>query len=223
MQFIEYADRDMAAMGLADAMASTLKNTLLTHDRASLAVPGGTTPGPIFDILSAVDLAWERVTVLLTDERWVPDDHERSNAGLIRARLLQGRAGRAGFIPYYRSGLSADEASLFLSEEFAPHFPLSLLVLGMGADMHTASLFPGARGLENALRADAPAVCAIATDSQPEPRITLSASILNGAIDKHLVIFGDNKRAALENAQGRAPEEAPITAVMQGGTVHWAP
>ncbi len=223
MQLIEYADRDLAAMGLADAMASALKNALLTNESASLAVPGGTTPGPVFDILSAADLAWDRVTVLLTDERWVPDDHERSNAGLIRDRLLQNRAAKARFLPYYREGLTAQEATEGLSNEFAPHFPLSLLVLGMGADMHTASLFPGAEGLDTALRPDAPAVCAISTDSQPEPRITLSAPVLNGAIEKHLVIFGDDKKAALENAKGRAPEEAPITAVIQGGTVHWAP
>lgn len=223
MEFIEYADRDLAAMGLADAMASALKNTLLTQEHASLAVPGGTTPGPIFDILSAADLAWERVTVLLTDERWVPDDHERSNAGLIRARLLQNRAGRAHFLPYYRPGLSAAEASGLLSEEFAPHFPLSLLVLGMGADMHTASLFPGADGLEAALRSDAPAVCAISTASQPDPRITLSAPILNGAIEKHLIIFGEDKKTALAHARGRSQKEAPIMAVLQGGTVHWAP
>ncbi|MEM9576858.1 MAG: 6-phosphogluconolactonase [Pseudomonadota bacterium] len=223
MQFIDYADRDLAAMGLADAMASALKNSLLTHETASLAVPGGTTPGPVFDILSAADLAWDWVTVLLTDERWVPEDHERSNAGLIRARLLQNRAAEARFLPYYRTGMTVPEACAQLSTEFAPYFPLSLLVLGMGADMHTASLFPGADGLDAALRPDAPAVCAISTDSQPEPRITLSAPVLNGALEKHLVIFGDDKKAALENAKGRAPEDAPISAVMQGGTVHWAP
>lgn len=223
MQIVDYADRDMAAMGIADVMAGALKSALLTHTKVSLAVPGGTTPGPVFDILCAADLDWARVTVMLTDERWVADTHDRSNAGLIRSRLLQGPAAQAQFVPFYKQGLSAQDATATLSQELAPHFPLSVLLLGMGADMHTASLFPGAPELEAALRADAPAVCAVSPDSQPEPRITLSAPILNGAMDKHLVIFGDDKRRALETALTLPTSDAPIAAVISGGTVHWAP
>ncbi|MEP0961615.1 MAG: 6-phosphogluconolactonase [Roseobacter sp.] len=219
----KYADRDMLAMGLADILASALRKSLLTNATASLAVPGGTTPGPIFDVLSAVDLDWKRVTVMLTDERWVPDTHERSNAGLIRSRLLQGPAQKATFLPFFKEGLTAQEATSELSDELSAHLPLSLVLLGMGADMHTASLFPGADGLAEALKPDANAVCAVAPDSQPERRITLSAPVLNGAMDKHLVIFGQDKRDALENAIKRQPQEAPISAVISGGTVHWAP
>lgn len=223
MKIIEYLDRDMAAMGIADTMVGALDAWLSTHDRASLAVPGGTTPGPIFDKLCAADVDWSRVTVLLTDERWVPDTHDRSNAGLIRARLLQGPASKATFIPFYKEGLSVQEAATALSQELAGHFPLSLLLLGMGADMHTASLFPGAPGLEAALDPRAARLCAVTPDSQPEPRITLSAAVLDGALDKHLVIFGDDKRRALEKAITLTPQEAPISAVIKGGTVHWAP
>ena len=223
MDFIEYADRDMAAMRLADVMASALRRSLAQDDRATLAVPGGTTPGPVFDLLSGADLDWGRVTVLLTDERWVPDDEPRSNAGLIRDRLLQNKAAAAQFVPFYRAGKTAAKAAPELSTELAAHFPLAVCLLGMGADMHTASLFPGAEGLDAALSDRAPAVCAISTDSQPEPRITLSAPVLDAAMEKHLVIFGQDKKDALEKAKGRPPEIAPIMAVMQGGTVHWAP
>jgi 6-phosphogluconolactonase len=223
MRIIDYPDRDLAAMGLADAMAAGLRTSLSLRDRVSMAVPGGTTPGPVFDILNGADLDWYRVTVMLTDERWVPEDHERSNAALIRGRLLQGRAAAADFMPFYRPGMTAAEAAPVLSEALAPHLPLSLLVLGMGADMHTASLFPGAEGLMEALRAEAPAVCPISTPSQPDPRITLSAPVLDGALEKHLVIFGEDKKRALEKARSLAPEEAPIAAVLQGGTIHWAP
>jgi 6-phosphogluconolactonase len=223
MEIIDYADREMAAMGLADAIASALRRTLSQGDDACMAVPGGTTPGPVFDLLSGADLDWGRVTVLLTDERWVPDDHPRSNAGLIRERLLQGRAAAAHFIPFYRPGLTAAEAAEQLSYDLAKQFPLSVCVLGMGADMHTASLFPGAQGLAEALDPAAPALCAIMTDAQPEPRITLSAPILDNAMEKHLVIFGEDKKRALETAMRRPPEEAPVAAVMEGGTVHWAP
>ena len=223
MQIIEYADREMAAMALADRLGSSLRKHLMNRDEVSFAVPGGTTPAPVFDALAAADLEWERVTILLTDERWAPTDSDRSNASLIRAHLLQSRAERAHFIPFYQEGLKAGVAAAQLSKDLEAHLPLSLVLLGMGADMHTASLFPGADGLDAALAPDAPAVCAIDTESQPEPRVTLSARVLNGAIEKHLVIFGNDKREALEAAAGRDPVVAPVNAVIEGGYVHWAP
>lgn len=223
MKRVEYADREMAVMKLADEMAAALRMQLTAQEQVSIAVPGGTTPGPIFDALSAVDLDWARVTVMLTDERYVPTDSPRSNAGLIRARLLQGHASKANFVPFYNPEMDAAAAAEHLSVSLEPHLPLSLVVLGMGEDMHTASLFPAAPGLEAALAPDAPAVLPIETESQPEPRLTLSARVLNTALDKHVLIFGDAKRVAFENALGRDPMEAPIMAVVQGGTVHWAP
>jgi 6-phosphogluconolactonase len=222
MKINENADRDMAVMNIAHALTSDLRRHLLRHDRVSFAVPGGTTPGPIFDAMTSVDIDWNRVHVMLTDERWVPEDHARSNAGLVRARLMQGRAAAAKFIPFYREGMSAAEAAPVLSKELESELPISVLVLGMGADMHTASLFPGAPGLEAALDKGAPALCAVTPPDQPEERITLSAPALNGAMDKHIVIFGDDKKAAIERAQKLKPQEAPIAAVMQGGTIHWA-
>ena len=223
MEIINYADRDMAVMGLADRMASSLRRALSMAGEASLAVPGGTTPGPVFDILSDADLAWERVTVMLTDERWVPEDHPRSNAALVRSRLLQGRAARAAFVPFYLPGCTVDEAAEDLSRSLAPRFPLSLLLLGMGEDMHTASLFPDAPELGKALDDRAPALCSIHPESQPESRITLTAPVLDGALEKHLLIFGDAKKHALEQARRLPSEKAPIAAVLQGGYVHWAP
>ena len=222
MTFNSNADRDMAIMNIAHALTSDLRKCLLRHETASFAVPGGTTPGPVFDAMSSVEIDWDRVRVMLTDERWVPEDHPRSNAGLVKARLLTGRAAAAQFIPFYRDGMTAAEAAPVLSQELADEMPLSLVLLGMGEDMHTASLFPGAPGLDAAMAADAPILCAMAPADQPEERITLSAAALNGAMDKHLAIFGDAKKAAWENSARLSPQEAPIRAVMDGGTIHWA-
>ena len=222
MTFNENADRDMAIMNVAHAITSDLRKCLLQHEFASFAVPGGTTPGPIFDAMSSVEIDWDRVHVMLTDERWVPEDHARSNAGLVKARLLTGNAAAAKFISFYREGMSADEAAPDVAAALSGEMPISVLLLGMGTDMHTASLFPGAPGVERAMSRDAPLVCAVAPEDQPEGRITLSAPALDGAMDKHLVIFGDEKRAAFEKAQTLPPSEAPIAAVISGGTVHWA-
>lgn len=221
MNIVEYPDRDLLAMGLADALASELKNCLLVHPSASFVVPGGTTPGPIFDSLCAADLDWSRVNVMLSDERWVPEDHERSNAKLLKDRLFQSRAADARFVPFYKEGQTPEEAAPVLSDELADQMPISLLMLGMGADMHTASLFPGAIGLEAMLADDAPLVVPVSVAGQ-EPRISFSGPALAGAMAKHLVIYGVEKRAALERAEELDPVEAPIKGVMSGLTVHWA-
>ena len=221
MNIQEYPDRELLAMGLADVLASELKNCLLIHPWASFVVPGGTTPGPIFDSLCAADLDWSRVHVMLSDERWVPVDHDRSNAKLLKERLFVDRAADAKFIPFHMDGETPDTAAPKLSDQLAEQMPISLLVLGMGADMHTASLFPGAVGLADMLADDAPLVVPVSVEGQ-EPRISFSGPALAGAMAKHLVIYGHEKRAALEAAQAMDPINAPIRAVMDGMTVHWA-
>ncbi|UWQ76727.1 6-phosphogluconolactonase [Leisingera sp. M658] len=223
MKFNEYPDQDMLAIEVANEIAGDLKTHLLTHDAASFAVAGGTTPGMIFDDLCAADIEWDRVQVMATDERWVPADSPRSNAGMIRARLLQNRAAAAQLLPFHVPERQPEEVLAELESLVVPQLPLSVLLLGMGEDMHTASLFPGADGIEDALAADAPALVVMRPDSQPEARISLTARVLDAAIAKHLVIFGDAKRRALEQALALPPETAPIQAVMSEVTVHWAP
>ena len=222
MNIIEYPDREMMLMHVADVLAGVIKNDLVVNEAVSIAVPGGSTPGPIFDTLAAMHLDWDRVHVMLTDERWVPESDARSNTAMIRERLLTDQAAAAHFVPFYQDGLSAAEGCAQVQESLVPHMPLSLLVLGMGADMHTASLFPGADGLAEAMASDAPLLCPVSPPDQDIQRVTLSAAALRGAIETHVVITGDDKRAALERAQHLKPVEAPIAAVLGGGTVHWA-
>ena len=222
MKFIEYADGEMMMMDLANVLAGELENALFSHDTASFAVPGGTTPGPIFDSLSAAKhLDWARINVLLTDERWVPETSERSNTRLVRERLLTGPAAAATYVPLYAEAPTPEDRLDDLQAGLAPHLPLSVLLLGMGADMHTASIFPGADQLEAALHGDATLV-AMRAPGAPEPRITLSARVLKEAMSCHIVIVGAEKRAALEKARHLTPEEAPVAAVLSGATVHWA-
>lgn len=221
MKIIEYPDAEMMMMDVADTLAGELKNCLLVHDHASFAVPGGTTPGPIFDSLCAVDLDWSRVHVMLTDERWVPETSERSNTRLLRKRLLVERAAAAKYIPLYAEAETPEEKLDELSAALTPELPISVMLLGMGADMHTASIFPGADQLHRALTGDDRLV-AMRAPGAPEPRITLSAKILREAMSRHLVIVGGEKRAALEQARHLPPDEAPVAAILPGTTVHWA-
>lgn len=222
MKFMEYPDRDLLMVNVADQLASALKSCLVTGDGATFCVPGGTTPGPVFDLLSAVDLDWPRIRVVLSDERWVGEDSPRSNTRLLRERLLVGRAAEATLLPLHRAGETPEAALPALIDELTPHLPLSVLLLGMGADMHTASLIPGATSLAEALDPAAAPLVAIREQGSDEARVTLSLPVLAEAMHIHVLITGAKKREALERARTLPPEQAPIRAVLANATVHWA-
>ncbi len=222
MKFSEYPDREMMMLGLANILAGELSDFIRREGRASFCVPGGTTPGPIFDTLSGVDLEWENIAVFLNDERWVPETDARSNTALIKQRLIRGRAAKANLIPLYAATPRPEDALDALSKAIAPHLPISVLLLGMGTDMHTASLFPGADRLADALAPDAPILLPMRAEAAGEPRVTLTARVLRDAMSCHILITGAEKRTALERAHGLSEMEAPVKAVLANATVHWA-
>lgn len=222
MEIVEYPDRELMMIALADRLASELATAVRGKGSVSFCVPGGTTPGPVFDTLSGISIDWDRVTVFLNDERWVPESHERSNARLVRQRLLTGRAAAAAFVPLYADTPEPEQALDALTEALSPHLPIDVLLLGMGADLHTASLFPGADRLAEALAPDAPVLMALRAPGAGEPRVTLTARVLADAMACHILITGAEKRAALDRARGLPAEEAPVNAVLTNATVHWA-
>ena len=220
MKLVEYPDAGTMMSDLAQKLGDELKAALQRQERVSLAVPGGTTPGPIFDVLCDVDLPWDRVDIMLTDERWVPESSERSNTRLLRARLLQKKAAAATLVPLYADTETPEDALGALGARVAEALPLSVVVLGMGADMHTASIFPGADKLTEALTGD-DMLYPMRAPGAPEPRITLSAKALKTAVSLHVLIKGPEKRTALEKAQTLSPAEAPVAAILDQATVHW--
>ena len=222
MRLIAYPDRAQLYHGLAKLLAEGLDAAIAARGHASLSVPGGTTPGPVFDILSQMPLDWAKVAVLLNDERWVGEDSPRSNTRLLRERLLCGPAAKAKLVPLYAPSARSEDQLAALAAGLAPHLPISVLLLGMGADMHTASLFPGADLLTQALAADAPPLMALRAEAAGEPRVTLTAPVLQAAETIHILITGAEKRAAIERARDLPPEQAPIRTVLDHATIHWA-
>jgi 6-phosphogluconolactonase len=222
MKLETYPDREFLMLGLANTIAGQLADFLRREGKATLSVPGGTTPGPIFDTLSGVDLDWANVAVVLNDERWVPESSERSNTRLVRERLIRGRAAQARLVPLYAPAEEPEAMLAALEDGLKPHLPISVLLLGMGADMHTASLFPGADRLEEALSATAPILLPMRAEAAGEPRITLTAPVLREAFNIHVLITGPEKREALERAMTLTPMEAPVRAILDNATVHWA-
>ena len=224
MQLTSYETASEMMQSLSVQIASQLSAAIGLRGRACLAVPGGSTPGPLFDLLNKAELDWANVTVMLTDERWVPTDSARSNTGLIKNRLLVNAARAAQYIALYAEGLDHVAGARTLSKHVAPNLPIDVVVLGMGADMHTASLFPGAPELSFAQNELADAVMPmVPVGSDLEPRVTLSARVLEMARQTHVLILGDEKKAALAQAQTLSPVEAPIAQFLPNATVHWSP
>lgn len=222
MIFRAYPSRAALMAGLAGVLAAELRAALAARGRATLSVPGGTTPGPVFDALAQMDLDWSRVAVVLNDERWVDETSERSNTALLRARLLTGPAAAARIVPLYAPGAVPEDRLEELAEGLRPYLPIDVLMLGMGADMHTASLFPGADRLADALAPDAPLLLPMRAQAAGEPRVTLTAGVLTGARSVHILITGQDKRQATLRAAVFAPHEAPVALVLPQATIHWA-
>ncbi len=223
MDFVEYPDQDIMMIDLANKLAGELENVLFHEDCATLVVPGGATPGPIYDSLCAADLDWSRVRVMLSDERCVPETSPRSNAAMVKERLLTGRAAAAEWVAICDGADGSPDRRKELEAAVTGCLPVAVMVLGMGSDMHTASLFPGAEGLAGAMDAHAPPLASISPPGSTEARVTLTAPVLKNALARHIVITGADKRAALDVARhSHDPLTAPISAFLAGSTVHWA-
>ncbi|SFM20369.1 6-phosphogluconolactonase [Marinobacter zhejiangensis] len=216
-------DGHSVASMLAEKVAGVLDDRLQRPGRASLAVSGGKTPIAFLELLSCKPIDWSRVDVVLVDERCVNEDDPASNARLVKQYLLRGPASAARYVPIWQDNVSvADgcrqaEKALDLIE-----WPLTALVLGMGVDGHTASLFPDAPELYAALDASKPArVLALTPPSQSHPRVSLTLRALGGAQYKALHLKGMDKLEALKQASERLDDvaEMPIRLFLSLGVV----
>lgn len=221
--FIKYDSRAELFKGLASVVEAQLRAALAQKGRATLAVPGGTTPAPFFAHLRIADLDWANVTVLLTDERFVPESSDRSNTRLLRENLLQDQAAKAVLVLFYQPADAPEDVLTNLQSGVSAVLPLDVCVLGMGADMHTASIFPEADLLAEALADDAPVVLPMRAPNALEPRLTLTAPVLRGAGHVHILIAGTEKQAAFEQARAAGTTlEAPIKIVQEQAQTHYA-
>ena len=224
----EIASREGLAAALASAVANVLRGALEKRGIALLAVSGGKTPAMFFRELSRQELDWEKVTVTLVDERFVPEDSPRSNARLARENLLQNRASAANFIGLYSDAKDVEDAARKASDRLNRlPFPLDAVILGMGTDGHTASFFPDAAGLQSLLDPSAEAIVApVHAESGGEPRLTLTLARIVEAGFVALHIEGAEKRRVLEAALGveaHLPMRAVLDRAPRPVRVFWAP
>jgi 6-phosphogluconolactonase len=224
--FEAFANRD----ALSDAACRRIADALSAPAARSLVVTGGASPGPIYDRLSRLDLGWERITVTLSDDRWVDPSSALSNDRLVRERLLVGPAAKAAFLPLKAGGASPDEDAAAAEGAVAALAPFAAVLLGMGEDGHIASLFPGAPGLADALDPDGSRLCVGVAMSGLEPyvpRISLTVRALTAAGQVFLLITGEAKRAIVERALSEAAYGPPVAAILRQDrapvAILWAP
>lgn len=205
---------------LAASIAVELRAAIAERGEASLAVSGGKSPIVLFEQLRTQVLDWSKVKVTLVDERCVAHDHADSNTALVRTHLLRDAASAATFVPLFGT-LPADLSDAALPDLVANanerlralNFPLDVIVLGMGEDGHTASLFPAAPGLEEALASPGP-IAWVRPATAPHARLTLTLPVLLMARHVHLPLSGEAKLKVYQAASLGASPALPISLLL---------
>ena len=229
LTLVRHSDEEAWTENVAAEMATILGHEIAQRGRARMLLSGGTTPAPVYELLAEQPLEWARVDVGLADERWLSPQDRDSNAWLVRHSFLNPAEG-AHFDPLVRVGKSLAECvhDANLQAEYSQ--PACLVVLGMGNDGHTASLFPGSRDLERALHGSKPYAaldasgCPVARDWHL--RITLTPRGLASIGNRLLLLRGRQKLEVLEAAlaSGDVHRYPVLAAIDAPGTklrVHW--
>lgn len=205
------ADGAAAAEAMAGRIAELLAEAIAARGVAMLALSGGRSPIPVLRALSASEMDWGKVIVTLVDERWVAPDQADSNERLIRENLLLGHAADARFVPMKNDAADAYAGQAECEKALAAlPWPLDIVVLGMGEDGHTASLFPDARELTEGLTTQA-LTLAVTPPAAPHQRMSLSAHAILSTRHILLQIGGGAKRAVYDRARAGGPvAELPI-------------
>lgn len=213
-------------MAAADRIAELLAGRLESNKRASMVVSGGTSPQQCLAALGGKPLDWQRVQIALSDERWLPPDHEDSNEKMVREFLLIEKAASADLLSVYAEGVTPEERCEELQDPL-PELPFSCSLIGIGADGHFASLFPDAEELEAGLDVDSGRLyLPVTTIASPYPRISMTLAGISRSDEIILLFFGDEKLNVYEQAKSSA-DSFPLSRLLRQKrapvVVIWAP
>ncbi len=209
---------------LADTVMTTLCDAVAERGTATLVVSGGSTPKALFNLLSGRPGPWDAITVTLADERWVANDHSDSNEAMVRRELLKDHAASATFLSLTPAYPDLESNIASVCEQLAQLPQYDVVLLGMGDDMHTASLFPCAAELTEGLTTAAPALCT-QPSSAPHARISQTFKRLMATRRGIVHIVGERKLKVLASAKEMSdPRLAPISAFIEpsGSFEIWA-
>ncbi|WP_337881044.1 6-phosphogluconolactonase [Rheinheimera sp.] len=211
-----------SSAALNDAFAADitkrLQQAIALRGEAVLVVSGGKTPLPLFKALAQTELDWSKVVITLADDRWLPEQHADSNEGLVKTNLLQARAAKARFISLFDAKHPDDAfaGAAAVAQRVKGLATFDVLILGMGEDGHTASLFPCSAQIQAGLADDAPDVLAVQPATAPYQRISFSKKRLLDSRQIYIHLVGEKKLTVLQQAQaGQDASEMPMRAILQ--------
>ncbi len=228
MNMVEFENTSALDIELAEKVAALLAADIQARGKASLVVSGGRTPMGFFHLLSQQLLDWSSVTVTLADERWVDADHQDSNEKLVRENLLINEAHQAQFISLKSAADNAVDAESECEQALASAGQFTVVILGMGDDGHTASLFPGTEALALGLDMNSGRTAiAVTPTAAPHQRMSMTLPRLLNAGQVIIHISGSSKQDVLFAAQnGDNAAELPIRAILGQQvaplSVYWA-
>lgn len=230
LHFRPFASRPRLEEALCTHICQRLQQGIEQRGEAVLVVSGGRTPEALFRALAQRPLEWQRVLITLADERWVAPDHADANERCVREHLLQHRAAEARFVSLLNGAPTPHEGQgeIEVRLQALPE-QIDMTILGMGEDGHTASFFPGAEELAQALAPESPAACAAVTPPQaPWPRLTLTLPRLLASREVVVHLYGEAKLPVLQAALAEGEMTAmPIRALLRQDQVpvslYWAP
>ncbi len=194
-------NRELVDSELKEAIINALKDEIQAFGSASLLVSGGSTPKRLFELISYEPIEWNKVTVSLVDERFLPNGHADQNGELLKEFLLKNQASRANYIPLvFDPSDIENNLKMAISAFENIRRPFTVVVLGMGIDGHTASLFPDSPMLDTAMnKGSSEVLLNITTPSSPYSRITFTRKVLLDAKNLFLHYYGNEKKKILDS------------------------
>jgi 6-phosphogluconolactonase len=228
LQQSKFATADQLNRSFARRISQILRAGIEENGRASLIVSGGRTPAALFESLSKANLPWELIDVSLADERWVDPNDDASNEKMLRAKLLKNNAAVANFVGLKTSHADANDAVAQCAENLSNmHTPFDVLILGMGEDGHTASIFPCSEQVQQGLDLESGnTYIAVQPTTAPNQRMSLTLPALIDSKNIFLHLTGESKKEVLQQVLNGDDETAmPIRAVLNNAPVElmWAP
>ena len=227
VDFYSTNNSESLASDLCQCIGEILTEAIRKRGRASMAVSGGSTPIRLFKEFSLLSIDWTKIDLTLADDRWVDAKNADSNELLVRTHLIKNKAAQVNFISLKNDAKTAKEGQIY-SEKMLRKIilPFDVVVLGMGSDGHTASLFPCSDELPEAMNLNnSNYLISTSPKTAPYERISLTARVILDSKNIFLHLNGSSKLHTLESAmEYKYPNKMPIYTFLKNGlSIYWSP
>jgi 6-phosphogluconolactonase len=223
MKVLNFSTAQEKELSLLERFKAIVIRSIEEYGDARILLSGGSTPKNLYSLMSGEDLPWEKVLIGLVDERYVPQMSPYSNESMIKDCLVRNKAANVQVIGMVYDLKNRQTNSQIVNREYQPFKErIDLIILGMGDDGHTASLFPGDPYSENAMISEDLGIFNTLAPNHPKERITCGLRMLQEAEHSVLLIGGKQKLELLHKAVNEYYPITPFTAQDAGLEVYYS-